>query len=296
MGYTTKPRSCLGCAKAKTGCDHKRPECSRCISKAIECKYPARKPKEGTLTTHTKAPSGNSAPAEPKQTTPPPSTIPPGTDGREKSQEDGQVNLSGGPPLPDVDLPLNFGEGLDWSLANAGRLEGDLAADLGGDYLGWDDAAGSFFNLLGLVADKPPSPSPRQTSVPFVNSLTTPTPQPLLRQQDIRAPSFRIPATPSITVRSLIHRPETRTGSQRVRNLILHTLKSYPFMMLRQDTLPPFIHPSTTTYPVVEEAHMEPLNNCISLVHMVSSGVHGSRKLFWNNVRTECERLSEQVR
>ena len=32
---------------------------------------------------------------------------------------------------------------------------------------------------------------------------------------------------------------------------------------------------------------MEPLNNCISLVHMISGGVRGSRKLFWKVVRLE---------
>ena len=36
---------------------------------------------------------------------------------------------------------------------------------------------------------------------------------------------------------------------------------------------------------------MEPLTNCMSLVHMLSSRIHGSRKLFWKNVRMECERL-----
>ncbi|KAK5095426.1 hypothetical protein LTR70_003590 [Exophiala xenobiotica] len=36
---------------------------------------------------------------------------------------------------------------------------------------------------------------------------------------------------------------------------------------------------------------MEPLNNCISLMHMLKSGVQGTRKLFWKNVRLECERL-----
>ncbi|KAJ6086544.1 hypothetical protein N7467_005458 [Penicillium canescens] len=36
---------------------------------------------------------------------------------------------------------------------------------------------------------------------------------------------------------------------------------------------------------------MEPLDNCINLVHMISGGMRGSRKLFWRNVRMECERL-----
>ena len=66
-------------------------------------------------------------------------------------------------------------------------------------------------------------------------------------------------------------------------------------MMLRHNTLPPFIHSSLLSRDV-ENNDMEPLNNCISLMHMISSGVQGSRKLFWKNVRLECEHLYEEVR
>lgn len=40
---------------------------------------------------------------------------------------------------------------------------------------------------------------------------------------------------------------------------------------------------------------MESLINCISLVHMINSGVQGNRKLFWKNVRLECERMYAEV-
>lgn len=65
-------------------------------------------------------------------------------------------------------------------------------------------------------------------------------------------------------------------------------------MMMRHNTLPPFIHPCLLSLGI-ESTHMEPLTNCISLVHMISSDVHGSRKLFWKNVRMECERLVAEV-
>ena len=83
-------------------------------------------------------------------------------------------------------------------------------------------------------------------------------------------------------------------GMQKTGNLILHTLKSYPSMMVRHNTLPPFIHPSLTSLNV-ENDDIEPLNNCISLSYVLNSGVKGSRKLFWRNVRMECERLGEMV-
>ena len=84
-------------------------------------------------------------------------------------------------------------------------------------------------------------------------------------------------------------------GAQSIATLILHTLKSYPMMMLRHNTLPPFIHPRLISSDF-EDNDVEPLTNCINLVHMITSGVQGCRKLFWKIVRMECERLREEVR
>ncbi|KAK8133582.1 hypothetical protein PG984_005594 [Apiospora sp. TS-2023a] len=39
---------------------------------------------------------------------------------------------------------------------------------------------------------------------------------------------------------------------------------------------------------------MEPLHNCINLMSMLQGGFQGSRKLFWRNVRQECERLYKE--
>lgn len=108
--------------------------------------------------------------------------------------------------------------------------------------------------------------------------------------------SLSIPLSlPIWSSRSLIHRPKFKAGTQRIANLMFHTLKSYPQMMLRPDSLPPFIHPASMLEGFSDNDHMEPLNNCISLVHMVNSRVRGSRKLFWMNVRMECERICEEV-
>ncbi|KAF2727964.1 hypothetical protein EJ04DRAFT_450276 [Polyplosphaeria fusca] len=107
-----------------------------------------------------------------------------------------------------------------------------------------------------------------------------------------------IPPVPTSAIRSLILRPSFKKGgSQRIANLILHTLRSYPLMMLRDNTLPPFIHPHII-YSEKEDdkSCMEPLVNCISLVHMISKNHKGSRKLFWKNVRMECERVFAELK
>lgn len=95
-------------------------------------------------------------------------------------------------------------------------------------------------------------------------------------------------------VRSFVQRSGLKTGPQRIVNLIRHTLKSYPQMLLQHGVLPPFIHPSLI-FQEYDEVNMEPLANCMSLMHMFNSGVRGSRKLFWKNVKLECERFRDKV-
>lgn len=72
-------------------------------------------------------------------------------------------------------------------------------------------------------------------------------------------------------------------------NLILHTLKSN-LLMLRNNDLPPFIYPRMLSLDFNND-DIDSLSNCISLVHMISGEMRGSRKLFWRKVRQECNRL-----
>ncbi|KAF3766647.1 hypothetical protein M406DRAFT_321284 [Cryphonectria parasitica EP155] len=176
---------------------------------------------------------------------------------------------------------------LDGALAG---LPGQDFVNLGGDFLGWNNAGINLPDFLDTHTDdsylSPESPNLFQQSVASAF-------QP---RQGLSTPESSIPATPSIpnsptsTVRSLVQRPNIQRGTQRVASLILHTLKSYPVMMLRHNALPPFVHPYLLSLDI-ESVHMEPLTNCISLVHMISSDVRGSRNLFWKNVRMECERV-----
>ena len=87
-------------------------------------------------------------------------------------------------------------------------------------------------------------------------------------------------------------RPKMHPRADRTTNLIFYTLKSYP-LMLCQHALPPFIHSSYVLF-TDEGTTTEPLENCITLMHMMASGVQGSRKLFWRNVQQECERICDR--
>lgn len=168
-------------------------------------------------------------------------------------------------------------------------------ANLGEEYLDWNDPDIDFADFLNAQTNDEIVQHPSSESSSLNRRSTSSTDQIVQIQQAISSSNASMPTPPSNTVRSLTQRPKIKTGAQKIANLMLHTLKSYPLMMLRYNTLPPFVHPSLMSSDV-ENSHMEPLTNCISLVHMISSPVHGSRKLFWKNVRLECERLREEVR
>jgi hypothetical protein len=114
-------------------------------------------------------------------------------------------------------------------------------------------------------------------------------------QQEISLYNMSIPAVPTTyTSRSLVPRPAREPGQQKIADLVFQTLKSYPLMIMRHNTLPPFIHPCSMLFHD-DNDNMETLADCLSLMHMLGSKISGSRKLFWKNVRWECERMREQV-
>lgn len=172
------------------------------------------------------------------------------------------------------------------------RPDPDLA-NIGMD-LDWNELDINFADVLDPPTNKGTIESPSSRSSPLVRYSTTSSNQTVPLQHAFPSPHLSIPPQPTNSLRSLIQRPKLGSVAQRTSSLILHTLKSYPLMMLRHNTLPPFIHPQPALSDV-DDNYMEPLSNCISLVHMISSGVQGSRKLFWKNVRMECERLGEEV-
>jgi hypothetical protein len=183
----------------------------------------------------------------------------------------------------------------DIILDNAPVISDPDFANIGGEYLDWNDLDIDFANFLDSQTNGKTVQYPSLGSSSLVRHSLPSTYQTVQVQEMISSSNLSIPPLPTSNLRSLIQRPKIGTGAQRIANLILHTLKSYPLMMLRYNTLPPFIHPGLISSGV-EDNHMEPLTNCISLVRMISSEVQGSRKLFWKNVRLECERLYEEVR
>jgi hypothetical protein len=127
--------------------------------------------------------------------------------------------------------------------------------------------------------------------IQFTDFLT-----PATANQPGRPPfGLSIPVAPTLAVRTLVQRPKPKREAHLIANLIFSTLKSLPLMMMRHNALPPFKHPRCDSSPTLK-AQMESWANCTSLIRMISTGVRESRKLFWKNVRMECERLQEEAR
>lgn len=242
-------------------CDNKRPECSRCINKGIECDYPVNNPRAKVRVQGGHVGRGKTA-KSPVAEYPPSITQPP------EGNVTGDAVVAGAPALLDQEL-----------------------ASLGRGFLDWDDGG------IGLadIFDTPifnSSLSPDSSALAF--EATAPAAQTSQTQDSFDFSSPTIPRTPTNVVRSLIRRPKTQPRTQRTANLILHNLKSYPLMIQRHNDLPPFIHKSLISSSV-EDSDMEPLTNCLSLVQLLNGGGQAGRKLFWKNVQMECERLSAEV-
>jgi hypothetical protein len=105
-----------------------------------------------------------------------------------------------------------------------------------------------------------------------------------------------IPRMPDYHLRSFGQSQSITTRTSPSATLMTHILTSFPKMMYSPGSLPPFIHP----YSLGNNSHnseegFESLVTCATLMQMLSSGAPGTRRLFWKNVRLECERLQIEV-
>lgn len=279
-GSAPRARSCVFCVKTKARCDGERPSCSRCISRGKNCEYPANAARATTTTTQSgtqRTTNGLST----KQTTTTTATA---------SAADPPPSMPSFITIDNDNSSLN-----DALLYNTlfpveyGIQQVDVGDD-GQDDDSWDGPGWSNFvqsqmqQAASLTPNTLINSEPSLSDEPFTTML----------QQAMSSPKSQIPRMPTYTMRSLFHRPQTDSGNQRISQLMLQTLKSYPLMMLRQKTPPPFIHPRLMLSDAGNN-DAEPWHNCVSLMHMLDGGIQGSRKLFWRNVRTECERFCQEV-
>ncbi|KAH8810620.1 hypothetical protein F5884DRAFT_875195 [Xylogone sp. PMI_703] len=261
-GSTTRSRSCICCARAKARCDNKLPICSRCITKATECRYPTNSSRNTVSRTH----GSDNTSTEWRERDVSLVIDPPGIENcRDANNHDVILNTTFALTDPEFgNLGMNWGDSsIDFTSFLTPQLN-DISAQNGS-------------SRRSSLAHRPMSSTDEVVHVrPTGASLKA-----------------AIPLLPNCAPRLLIRRPSVRAGVRGITNLISHTLKSYPLMMMRQNTLPPYIH-SRMMSCYVDDNHLNPLSNCINLVHMISHEVKGGRRLFWENVRLECERICEE--
>jgi Fungal Zn(2)-Cys(6) binuclear cluster domain len=228
-----RSRSCLICARAKVRCDNRRPECSRCSNKTIQCQYSEKIPR-----------------------------YPPQT-----------VNQDNYAPIQHHEAVLSSFLDQSSSIPDTVVDVSDLA--LPTSPAGWFDS--DDFSALDK-SDEIVTPYSLGDQLPY----------------SLFALSDSIQPMPTQTVRSFSRRPRLNPTTRRTANLIFHALKSYTLMISRDKNLPPFIHPHFTSSDTAT-GEIESLTNSIILTQLLSNGGQGSRKLFWKNVRSECERFHAEV-
>lgn len=272
VGRKPRLRSCIACAAAKARCSHDRPDCRRCVAKATRCQYPDETPTGAATPKRAEHQWGST------------------------TTGDGATEATGilTPSMSSV-MQQDAFDFSDAASHGAGGFSDSVSNAI------WDD--------MFIPGDGPPT-SMQQSSLGgkgFDSALSAflheDAGSPILFaasglprfQMNLSPPdSISIPRTPSYAMRSLVSRPRHMAKTKRVASLIFHTFKSYLVMMLRHKTLPPFIHPHFQKLGV-PETQLEPVLNCINLMRMIGGGMPGCRKLFWTNVRLECQRLSTQV-
>ncbi|PLB50990.1 hypothetical protein P170DRAFT_436070 [Aspergillus steynii IBT 23096] len=268
-----RARACVSCVSTKTRCDNARPACSRCNAKGLPCRYPARAIRAAEM-------RGARVPSTTEQKKPAPAFDPmPASVAQTSallhlaSDIDGVAydpTLSSWPPQETLGFDPGFGawDDIDWQF---------LLSDAG-------PYSSSFSPTTGPDSETPSSSSDNRLGP---QSVTT-------------APESQIPRLPTLDMPSILRRQHADAGAQRVSQIILQTLKSYPLMMMRQKTPPPFLHPSLLATSATDGAaddtteSLEPWHNCMSLVYMANSKIKGSRRLFWRNVQAECERFCQR--
>jgi hypothetical protein len=115
--------------------------------------------------------------------------------------------------------------------------------------------------------------------------------------QSLHPPSF-IPASlaykdpSSLFERRKFSEPELElTG-----DLALHILRSYPYMMANQDSVPPFIHSKYQYLFESDTARPSPLDAALKLAKMLLRSKRINKSLIWGLIRIEQERLLNEVR
>lgn len=298
-----RPRSCLACNAAKVKCTFQTP-CRRCLDKGLECVYevsrrtavPGRD--RGVFSVDTTA----SAVIEPATTAP----------NQKGSDMVGSFQTADASQMAGLSQTASVGnhDGLAVDLSDAvAPLEDnfripDMELDFDiGAFNGHGDSNDPWLSLL------PDQQVQRISSPSWMWSPTSIQP----RMGTVDQAPWAI-WTSSVTVDPTVLTPELNTvlgytagelvpSLQLIRSssavvqhctrLIIQGLRGYPMMMLRRETLPPFIHPHWHRHNM--PALPDPLSSCMSVAHLYAFRSEETRPFLWRTMQAEDERFLAQV-
>ncbi|KAF2805755.1 uncharacterized protein BDZ99DRAFT_524706 [Mytilinidion resinicola] len=97
-----------------------------------------------------------------------------------------------------------------------------------------------------------------------------------------------LPEPDSTPFRPIVRRKMARSGSEMCSHFLIRIIRSYPEMMLRRETFPPFIHPQ---YRTVGGFLPETLANCMSVAQMFTTRTKESKGFMWRTIQMERDRV-----
>ncbi|KAF2489434.1 hypothetical protein BU16DRAFT_622951 [Lophium mytilinum] len=92
----------------------------------------------------------------------------------------------------------------------------------------------------------------------------------------------------SLPFRPIVRRKMARSGSEMSSQFLIRIIRSYPEMMLRRETFPPFIHPQ---YRTSSGDIPETLANCMSVAQMFTTRTKESKNFMWRAIQMERDRV-----
>ena len=276
----TRARVCQACSSAKVKCNLK-PQCQRCINKGIECVY------DTSATSLTAA--NRSRLVEDSQLRPGRQTSTPGwqadkvniqTPNELYAREDSDIHMEWN--LLDFDANETMSQSprscLPCLPEPTVRSEGLVANNHYGTEV-TDFRTGGFDPRSLLV-----------TEIPWSTQNNS---------QEERSYALTRATCPleRINEEHLLPIPKSDPFSSNIAKVVMQVLRAFPQMMLRRETLPPFIHghwyhgPSAT-----EPALPQPLLNCMGVAQVFASRILETKSFLWRTIQTEQRSAVEKVR
>ncbi|KAH8662550.1 hypothetical protein BX600DRAFT_466558 [Xylariales sp. PMI_506] len=268
-------KACQACSSAKTKCSFEVP-CSRCSDKGLQCRYSH----SAQPSSNQAASSGSGAPEASSSLLIPSTAI---LSNRGNPEESGHGQPAGEYASDSPSAHLSSNDGVIDSVHTTSHYLSDVETPFASQQVapglsdsGWaSEMVGHHRSLEQGYSLSPWGAPPQLLLDP---SLTT-----SILNQSIPRPLHEFPDC-------LTRVPKPQILDRQVARLIMQVLRTYPLMMVRRETLPPFIHPH------LHRAQLpSPLVNCMGIASLFASRTVETRPYLWHMIRNETRRFLDEM-